>query len=191
MDTNFQENFQQRIRILMQNEGLNAKQFAEKSGMNQTAVSHLLSGRNKPSYDTVIGIKNAFPNLNTDWLLFGQQPMYKDNTIVNSETPLSQPPVSGDDTPSLFSENWESPSTGTETAQSAPQSTVVNPENPAPENRVEHSKPENNPEYTTLEASNPPAGPALIREIVKEPVHRKIARIVVFYDDQSYEDFQH
>lgn len=191
MDSNFQENFPERIRNLMQSEGLNAKQFADKVGMNQTAVSHLLSGRNKPSYDSVIGIKIAFPNLNIEWLMFGQLPMYKDNTSVNPAVPAADGPMAAPEEPNLFSEFDKPVSAPTPVSAFAPVSEAVRDENLAPENRVESVSSADDKNEATLEVQNPTAGPQVIREVIKETVARKISRIIVFYDDHSYEDFQH
>ncbi|MBO4371004.1 MAG: helix-turn-helix transcriptional regulator [Paludibacteraceae bacterium] len=183
----------ERIKLLIQSESLNAKQFAEKIGMNQTAISHLLSGRNKPSLDSINGIKLAFPNLNTDWLLFGQLPMYKDNT---SDNPLHQPVVEPTEPAEkdLFSDLMETSGpapVGLHSSKSVnAENTNVTPENLASENRTETKLSATSPEYSNQKLEDDAHPTTVIREIVKEVSVRKIKRIIVYYDDNTYEDFQ-
>ena len=48
-----------------------AKNFIlpKKLGVEASAISHIKSGRNKPSFDFVVKILAAFPHINPDWLL--------------------------------------------------------------------------------------------------------------------------
>lgn len=64
-----------RIKKLIEKQKLTATQFAEEIGVQRSAVSHLLSGRNKPSLDFMLKIKNKFPDISLDWLLLGQGKM--------------------------------------------------------------------------------------------------------------------
>ena len=43
--------------------------FADQIGVQRSSISHLLSGRNKPSLDLVLKIINAFPQIDLYWLL--------------------------------------------------------------------------------------------------------------------------
>lgn len=54
---------------------INASEFAEKIDVQRSSISHILSGRNKPSLDFLIKIKEVFPELRWDYLLLGQKPM--------------------------------------------------------------------------------------------------------------------
>ncbi len=64
-----------RIQKLIEKQKLTATQFANEIGVQRSAVSHLLSGRNKPSLDFVVKIKNRFPEINLEWLLLGSGKM--------------------------------------------------------------------------------------------------------------------
>ncbi|MCF6170378.1 MAG: helix-turn-helix domain-containing protein [Bacteroidales bacterium] len=64
-----------RIKQLLEKKKLTAAQFAGEVGVQRSAVSHLLSGRNKPSLDFILKIKNRFPEVNLDWLLLGDGKM--------------------------------------------------------------------------------------------------------------------
>lgn len=66
-----------RIRKIIENEQLSASDFAKKIEIQKSSVSHILSGRNKPSLEVVQKILVAFDKLNTEWLIFGTGNMYK------------------------------------------------------------------------------------------------------------------
>lgn len=72
-----------RIKTLIEKQKLTATQFAEEVGVQRSAVSHLLSGRNKPSLDFMLKIKNRFPEISLDWLLLGQGKMKEIETKEN------------------------------------------------------------------------------------------------------------
>ncbi len=61
-----------RIKSIMVHYQLRAAQFSDAIGMQRSAVSHVLSGRNKPSLDFVLRIKNRFPEISLDWLTLGK-----------------------------------------------------------------------------------------------------------------------
>ena len=50
------EDFTKKLKLLLENEGLTASKFAEKIGVQRSSVSHVLSGRNKPSLDFILKI---------------------------------------------------------------------------------------------------------------------------------------
>lgn len=52
--------------------GLSATAFAEELDFNRSTISHLLSGRNKPSLDFVVKILQRFPEVTMSWLIFGK-----------------------------------------------------------------------------------------------------------------------
>lgn len=65
---------------LLRSEGLKSGQFAELLGISQGVVSHLLAGRNKPSFDLLQKILSRFPRINPDWLLLDSPQMYRDGS---------------------------------------------------------------------------------------------------------------
>ncbi|HCC69807.1 MAG TPA: hypothetical protein DEQ09_01435 [Bacteroidales bacterium] len=73
----------ERIRIFLDKENKTSSQFAGEIGIQPSGVSHVLSGRNKPSLDFVIKMLNKYNDINTDWLLFGKGEMYR-NEEYNS-----------------------------------------------------------------------------------------------------------
>lgn len=68
---------QDKLRDLMKSEGLKSGQLAELLGINPAGISHILAGRNKPSFELLQKILRRFPQLNPDWLLVDRGPMYR------------------------------------------------------------------------------------------------------------------
>jgi transcriptional regulator with XRE-family HTH domain len=49
-----------------------ASGFAEKIGVQRSSISHILSGRNKPSLDFVMKVLHSYPEVELYWLLNGK-----------------------------------------------------------------------------------------------------------------------
>jgi transcriptional regulator with XRE-family HTH domain len=64
-----------RIAHIMRAKNLKASDFAAMLGIQPSAVSHILAGRNKPSLEIVKKIKETFPEYNLDWIILGSGPM--------------------------------------------------------------------------------------------------------------------
>ena len=66
------EEFTKRLNQIMEYHDLSAASFADKIDVGRSSISHLLSGRNKPSLDFVMKIVKAFPDVELYWLLNGK-----------------------------------------------------------------------------------------------------------------------
>ena len=62
----------QRIISIMEEENMNATQFAEAIGIQRAAMSHIMGGRNNPSADVLAKISERFDTINPGWLLSGK-----------------------------------------------------------------------------------------------------------------------
>ncbi len=63
----------ERILEILEKSGLTPSEFADKIEVQRSAISHITSGRNKPSLEFLIKIKKVFPEIDTDWLVFGTE----------------------------------------------------------------------------------------------------------------------
>ena len=63
----------ERIRKVIDDSELSSAAFADKIGVQRSSISHILSGRNKPSLDFVLKVLHAFPNLHSDWFILGRE----------------------------------------------------------------------------------------------------------------------
>lgn len=61
-----------RIKMVMKMNQLNAASFADRIGVQRSNVSHVLTGRNKPSLDFIEKMLIQFPKVNASWLISGQ-----------------------------------------------------------------------------------------------------------------------
>ena len=76
-----------RLRMIMESHKLNAGSFADKIGVQRSNVSHVLSGRNKPSFDFVEKLLLAFPRVSAEWLFTGRQTEKEVKDIEYSVSP--------------------------------------------------------------------------------------------------------
>jgi len=74
------EDFGRRLQKLMEYYSISAAGFADAMGVGRSSISHILSGRNKPSLDFVMKITDAYPEVELYWLLYGK------GTFPNAET---------------------------------------------------------------------------------------------------------
>ena len=64
----------ERIEEVRNNHQLSAAAFATKIGVQRSAMSHILSRRNKPSLEFLMKIYEAFDEVELQWLIIGNPP---------------------------------------------------------------------------------------------------------------------
>jgi len=67
--------FNDRITKVIEHSELTPAEFAEEIGVQRSSISHIISGRNKPSLDFISKIKTAFPKFEWSWLITGEGEM--------------------------------------------------------------------------------------------------------------------
>lgn len=60
------------MKKIMKDNELSSSQMADKIGVQRSAISHILSGRNKPSLDFILKVLENFSDVSSEWLLRGQ-----------------------------------------------------------------------------------------------------------------------
>ncbi|MCX6266454.1 MAG: helix-turn-helix transcriptional regulator [Bacteroidetes bacterium] len=120
---------------------LTPSQFADEIGIQRSGVSHLISGRNKPSLEFIMKVLKRFPDVKPDYLLYGTSEIKNGNSVNSLNEPELIPKVS----PTLFDQ---------------------------PE-QVDY-KPEPKPQ----------------RQVKRERLERKIEKIVVFFDDKTFREYE-
>lgn len=150
-----------RLEQFLAAENLSQSQFADTINVARASVSHILAGRNKPGWDFLTNMMKHYPNLNMEWLLSGNGKMYKNQMVEQPK------PASVKDTPvDLF--NNES------ILQDQPPITLR--ESNIPVQQV--SKPADS---SLPQASNKAQSPIQVID-----TQRKITKIMVFYDDNTF-----
>ena len=180
----------ERIKQIIEREGMTQSQFADFIGVSRPTLSHVIAGRNNPSMEIVMKIRQKFPKINTLWLLDGAGPYAGDAVAGHPEGALNEDciadavnmhphqvsygeQVSSDGEPvksrfyqgELFAENavFASESTG------------------AAKNRKE------------MPLQTPQKAPYLSDtqiEYARKTLQRKIVEIKIFFDDGTYETFK-
>lgn len=83
------EAFTKRLKEILEYYNISAATFAEKLQVQRSSISHIISGRNKPSLDFVLKIINAFPEVELYWLLNGKGTFPKEKKIDSLSTLFS------------------------------------------------------------------------------------------------------
>ena len=65
------KDFTDRLKKVMEHYQISASIFADKVGVQRSSISHILSGRNKPSLDFVLKVTAEFKEVDIKWLLNG------------------------------------------------------------------------------------------------------------------------
>ena len=77
------EKFAERLNKVMDYYELSAAQFSEKIEVQRSSISHILSGRNKPSLDFILKVTNTFTDVDIYWLLNGKGEFPKEQGPTN------------------------------------------------------------------------------------------------------------
>ena len=155
-----------RIELVMKSQNLTSSQFADKLGVQRSGMSHILSGRNKPSLDFVLKVLAGFPDLNPQWLLQGKGKMYANMAEVVEVQKMENP-----EAPLPFCEAYPEPYDKGESLTDA----LLNMA-PTPEVQEEQA------------AQMEQAERVEERDFKSEP-KKKISRIVLFYNDGTFSEF--
>jgi transcriptional regulator with XRE-family HTH domain len=75
----------ERIIQFLRDMNLTSTKFADEIGVQRSSISHILSGRNKPSYDFIEKMLIAYPDTDAQWLITG-----KGNMLINQPSLFNQ-----------------------------------------------------------------------------------------------------
>ena len=79
-----------RIEEVRKNHQLTAASFATKIGVQRSAISHILSGRNKPSLEFLMKIHDSFDEVNLEWLILGNPSPLSQNLEIPTNPDINQ-----------------------------------------------------------------------------------------------------
>jgi transcriptional regulator with XRE-family HTH domain len=91
-----------RFKYIMKLNNLTASAFADEIGVQRSSISHILSGRNKPSLEFIQKVLTKYPKVSADWLIAGitatekmELPTIESNNEASErKAPLSSPTTS-------------------------------------------------------------------------------------------------
>ena len=173
----------ERIKEIIEREGMGQSQFADFIGVNRPTLSHILAGRNNPSMEVVMKIHQKFPQINILWLLDGIGSYEGDAVADYPNGTLREDQTTDEDDMPLYAP----------TEQTQPQTRFYQGELFA-ENAVfatESTGATKNRKEMPLQT--PPKAPYLSDsqiEYARKSLQRKIVEIKIFFDDGTYETFK-
>jgi len=151
-------------------ENISQSQFADRIGVARASVSHIMAGRNKPGFDFIESMSRQFPTLNLDWLIMGKGKMYRDLSKASLKEDVAESQIHNDS--NLFeSDSIFAP----EQAQGSPQARSDSFPKPSTVNAGQSHITESN----TLSERRKTLYP-----------QRSVSKIVVFYDDGTYQELK-
>ncbi|WP_320053101.1 helix-turn-helix transcriptional regulator [uncultured Acetobacteroides sp.] len=142
-------------------EQLTPAKFADIIGVQRSSISHIISGRNKPSFDFIAKVLQRFPRVNPDWLILGKGEMYKQMVQASLfDTPVVK---------EVIVEPKAAPQDSTEGESIEPVTTIA--------------------EDASMEASinSTDANPSYPIDI--KAFDKEVERIVVFYKDRTFRSY--
>ena len=162
----------ERILQIMRRENMTQQEFAKAIEVSPASLSNIFNGKTNPTNNHVSAIHRRFPDININWLMFGEGDMYatvsdetKDSVNGGESTIKSgaeKAPIDASGEPMLFD--------------------ISDPEQYAAWARMEDIK----------DVDDQNRQIPVVREVVKyvDKPQRKITEIRIFFDDNTYETFK-
>lgn len=195
-----------RFQTILDLENLSPAQLADRLGVQRSGISHILSGRNKPSFELLQRVVQSFPEISAEWLITGNgKPLKEQNQAAasgaassaasgaasgatsgaaNSRSSGTTPSIS----PSTTSGSNNSSTSGTISGTTPPFEGLFNsseaatePQIPAQTSDIEGIEDEIS-DFQPLQSSIFDANPANDRE------KRALKRVILIYNDNTFEE---
>lgn len=153
-----------KIKQILIDKNLSPSYFADEIGVQRSSISHILSGRNRPSFDIIQKIIRRFPELGYEWI------MEEDNQTSSQPIPTGYATRSVTRTPDQDRmEGFSYPAPQPIGVRS--QRTEIPPSAPA-----QPTSPSDNSNYIEPAIGSPLA-------------EKKVERILIFYTDGSFREY--
>ncbi|CAM4206217.1 helix-turn-helix domain-containing protein [Gillisia limnaea] len=91
------DDFSKRLQKILEYHDLSAAAFSDAIDVGRSSISHILSGRNKPSLDFVLKVVQTYPEVELYWLLNGKGSF--PNTTGSTPYPEKQMKQASSDSP--------------------------------------------------------------------------------------------
>jgi len=172
----------ERISKVIEYSGFTSSEFADEIDVQRSSISHITSGRNKPSLEFIIKIKSRFPEILWDWLVNGEGEMLKselpETEIKKEETEEEKTkPTSLPDLFTMMNDDEDFGSNEEELLVNSTERESVIPHQSKAQEKISASQP--------LEKSND----QIISQISDNQTN-KIKRIVLFFENGKFESFE-
>lgn len=176
-------NINERFTKILQYSGFSSSEFADEIDVQRSSISHILSGRNKPSLEFIVKIKNRFPEINWDWIILGNGEMLKNETSSTSENNSTEN-IESPDLFTLIDEDYKNEIFVQENIQKEIQrESDKSFPSPRKENLSDSQRLE--VQENIFDIQN-----AVNQNIIEKSSESKIKRIVFFYENGKFETFE-
>lgn len=176
-----------RLQQFMAAENISQSQFADTLGVARASVSHILAGRNKPGFDFIESMARNFPDVNLEWIITGKGKMYK------SASPALEKPEKTTIPDDLFSsfneEELPMQANNNKIANDLYSNRFQSSESPSPV-RATAVAPVSRPREETPRKNAISESIASIKTDKITNNQRNILKIVIFYDDNTYQELK-
>lgn len=187
-----------RFQTILDLENLSPAQLADRLGVQRSGISHILSGRNKPSFELLQRVVQSFPEISAEWLITGNgKPLKEQNQAAasgatsgaaNSRSFGTTPSITPSISPSTTSGSNNSSTSGTNSGATPPFEGLFNsseaatePQIPAQTSDIEGIEDEIS-DFQPLQSSIFDVNPANDRE------KRALKRVILIYNDNTFEE---
>ena len=195
-----------RFQTILDLENLSPAQLADRLGVQRSGISHILSGRNRPSFELLQRVVQSFPEISAEWLITGNgKPLKEQNqaaasgaassaasgatsgatsSAANSRSSGTTPSIS----PSTTSGSNNSSTSGTISGATPPFEGLFNSSESATEPRIPTQTSDIEgiedeiSDFQPLQSSIFDANPANDRE------KRALKRVILIYNDNTFEE---
>lgn len=167
----------ERIKLLISVKNLSPAQLALGIGVQRSGISHILSGRNKPSLDFVMKILETYPEINESWLLMGIGEMLKPSNHspslfldnIKTEESIIEEKVEEQQVNAPISSNIEE-----EVIEPYKKKEVVNAPEEAKKSVVDTQEPKNE---------------SIVKSLIQQSSAKKMIQLIAIYEDDSFKIF--
>ena len=167
-----------RVQKIINYSELSSSEFADEIGVQRSNISHVLSGRNKPSLDFLMKIKDRFPEIQWEWLIEGKGAMiFSENEAASTPSSYSLEESKINDDEPIITGLFSIPSQEMEknTKQEEEKSEILEP---IQYNNIEENTPEISENKNISEVETP------------SEKGNNIKKIVFFYENGKFEIFE-
>ncbi|MEZ7526389.1 helix-turn-helix domain-containing protein [Cloacibacterium normanense] len=179
-------NINDRFTKILEYSGFTASEFADEIDVQRSSISHIISGRNKPSLEFIVKIKNRFPEISWDWIILGQGEMLQNDSALSiSESKINlEEENSSPDLFTLIDEDYKNEIFIQENLQKeTPREFNISFPTPKKEKISDSQRLEVQEDISEVQS-------IVNQSVTNDSTENKIKRIVFFYENGKFEAFE-
>lgn len=199
-----------RFQTILDLENLSPAQLADRLGVQRSGISHILSGRNKPSFELLQRVVQSFPEISAEWLITGNGKPLKEQNQAAASGAASSAASGATSTATSSAANSRSSGTTPSTTPSISPSTTSGSNNSSTSGTISGATPPFEGLFNSSEAATEPQIPAQTSDIegigdeisdfqplqssifdanpANDREKRALKRVILIYNDNTFEE---